>query len=50
MNRVSREVLSPLLDVSAISCRAQVGQGFGRKTPKALVSPRFHVFAEAEGS
>ena len=45
MNRVSREDLSPL-DVSAISCRAQVGAGMGRgdtRHKKALVIFHFHV-------
>lgn len=50
MKRVSRDVLSPLLDVSAISCRDSGGKGGGGRHRKALVIPHFHVCAAAEGS
>lgn len=36
MKRVSREVLSPLLDVSAISCRAQVGARIWEEDTESL--------------
>ena len=43
MKRVSREVLSPL-DVSAISCRAQVAAGiWGGRHTKALLVTHFRV-------
>lgn len=50
MNRVSKEVLSPL-GVSAISCRAPVGARIWEgRHEKALVIIHFHVFAWAEGN
>lgn len=46
MKRVSKEVLSPL-GVSAISCIAQLGQGFRGRREKPWLIPT--VSAEAQG-
>lgn len=49
MNRVSRDVLSPL-EVSAISCRARAeARIWEGRYKNSLVVVRLHVFDQAEG-